>query len=234
VISHDRLDIDRIAFIGRTYDEYLRMFELDENRLRKGPVLDCASGPASFAAEANQAGFFVTACDVLYDLSSGQLLAKGIKDIEHVFDKFDGAEHLYTWKHYKDKEKIMTLRQKSLKIFTQDFESGCSQGLYVQAALPWLPFAGYSFSLVLSSHFLFLYGDRLGLEFHRSCLTELVRVSAEEVRIFPLQGLDAKPYPHMDALLLFLASQGICVEIVEVPFEFQKGSNKMMRLYRAS
>jgi hypothetical protein len=37
----DFLDIDRIAFLGRTYAEYLDMFGLDEKRLMQGPVLDC-------------------------------------------------------------------------------------------------------------------------------------------------------------------------------------------------
>lgn len=31
-----RIDLDRIAFIGRTYDEYVSMFDLDESLLKKG------------------------------------------------------------------------------------------------------------------------------------------------------------------------------------------------------
>ncbi len=36
------LNIDRIAFIGMTYHEYMRMFDIHETMLRQGCVLDCA------------------------------------------------------------------------------------------------------------------------------------------------------------------------------------------------
>lgn len=232
MINRDYLDIDRIAFIGRTYFEYMRMFDLDETVFQEGPVLDCAAGPSSFAAEACSAGFRVTACDSLYELPVEHLLAKGKKDIEHVFDKLDEVRHLYTWKYYRDKDEIISFRHASLDLFSQDFSDGFAEGRYVRAELPHLPFPDRTFSLVLASHFLFLYGDRLDFEFHQACLRELVRVSSGEVRIFPLQGLDAKPYPHMAALTALLNREGIKAEIAEVPFEFQRGSNKVMRLRR--
>lgn len=224
------MDLDRIAFIGRTYFEYMRMFGLDEIFCRKGPVLDCAGGPSSFTAEAYRSGFNVIACDVLYELPAEQLVSKGRKDIDHVFDKFDEVDHLYTWKYYKDKKEIIALRHKSLEAFSKDFETGSSKGRYIRAELPQLPFPDKTFSLVLCSHFLFLYNDRLDLEFHQACLKELARVSSCEVRIFPLQGLDAKPYPRMDEVLSFLKKERIITEIVDVPFEFQKGSNRMLVL----
>ncbi len=234
MVSKNSLDIDRIAFIGRTYFEYMRMFGLDESAFYNGPVLDCAAGPSSFAAEAHHAGFDVTACDLLYDRSAEQLIAKGEKDIEHVFDRLDEVRHLYTWTYYRDTEEIIALRRRSLAIFSDDFAAGPAERRYVPAQLPDLPFPDGSFSLVLCSHFLFLYGDRLDLDFHTSCLKELVRVSSGEVRIFPLQGLDARPYPHLDEVLSFLEAENIGVETVAVPFEFQKGSNRLMRLRRRS
>ncbi len=234
MLPKDSLDIDRIAFIGRTYFEYLRMFGLNETMFGQGPVLDCAAGPSSFAAEAHRAGFRVIACDLLYDLPVETLIAKGKADIEHVFDKLDEVRHLYTWQFYRDNDEIIALRHRALEVFSDDFASGLREGRYVQVRLPHLPFPDRSFTLVLSSHFLFLYGDRLDLGFHMACLKELVRVSSEEVRIFPLQGLDARPYPHMDEVLSFLEGENIDGEMVDVPFEFQKGSNRLMRLSRRS
>jgi hypothetical protein len=227
----DFLDIDRVAFIGRTFFEYKRMFALDEMVLRNGPVLDCAAGPSSFTAEAHGSGFQVTACDLLYRLPGQALTDKGKKDIEHVFDKLDEVRHLYTWAYYKNKEEIIGLRHKSLNSFSADFPGGLVEGRYVYADLPHLPFPDKAFPLVLSSHFLFLYGDRLSMDFHKACLKEMARVCSGEVRIFPLQGLDAKPYPHLGEVLAFLAEQDIGGEIVQVPFEFQKGSHKMMKLF---
>ncbi len=61
---------------------------------------------------------------------------------------------------------------------------------------------------------------------------ELIPVSYGEVRIFPLEGLDAKPYHYMDKVLSFLHSADIKAEIVKAPFEFQRGANQMMKLSR--
>ncbi|MFZ6006498.1 MAG: class I SAM-dependent methyltransferase [Nitrospirota bacterium] len=227
----DHLDIDRIAFFGRTYAEYMDMFGLDESLLRQGQILDCPAGASSFAAEAHQKGFNVTACDILYDLTADKLLEKGKKDIRHVFEKFDEVNHLYVWKYYKDKDEVMTLRNKALEIFADDFNSGFKKGRYKHSELPHLPFSDKRFSLVLSGNFLFLYGDRLDSDFHVACIKELIRVCSGEVRIFPLIGLDFKPYPYLDDILSSLDSNRIKVEIMEVPFEFQKGANKMIKLY---
>ena len=43
--------LDRIVFIGRTYDEYRRMFRLHERNLVGRKILDCPAGSCSFAAE---------------------------------------------------------------------------------------------------------------------------------------------------------------------------------------
>ncbi len=230
--QNDRLDIDRIAFIGRTYDEYLRMFDLSEAVLSKGHVLDCPAGASSFTAEARRLGFSVTAGDILYNLCTKNLFKKGQEDIRHVFESFDKVSHLYIWKYYKNKEEVIALRNKSLELFEEDFTEGIKRGYYVYARLPHLPFADESFALVLSSNYLFLYSDRLDIDFHMSCIRELMRVCSGEVRIFPLVGLNARPYPHLDEILFSLCSEDIEAVIVKVPFEFQKGADMMIKLHR--
>ena len=226
----DSLDIDRIAFFGRTYAEYMDMFGLDESDLKKDRIFDCPAGASSFAAEAHRLGFDVTACDILYNRSTDELIAKCKNDMQHVFEKFDEAEHLYVWDYYKNKDEVMTLRHKALKLFAKDFPAGFKEKRYVDAELPHLPFSDDSFSLVLSGNFLFLYGDRLDLDFHRACIKELIRVCSGEIRIFPLVGLDAKSYPYLKEILSFLDSEGIKAEIAKVQFEFQKGANQMLKI----
>ena len=206
------------------------MFGLDESVLRQGRVLDCPAGASSFAAEAHQLGFDVTACDILYNYSVNELIEKCKRDIQHVFEKFDEAEHLYVWKYYKSKDEVIALRRKALELFAEDFPAGFKEKRYVDAELPHLPFPDKRFSLVLSGNFLFLYGDRMDFEFHKACIKELIRVCSGEVRIFPLVGLDAKPYPYLKDILAFLDSNNIKAEIVKVPFEFQKGANQMMKI----
>ncbi|HMB50904.1 MAG TPA: hypothetical protein VKM69_09610, partial [Natronoarchaeum rubrum] len=98
----------------------------------------------------------------------------------------------------------------------------------VPATLPELPFADDAFSLTLSANFLFLYGDRLDYEFHLDALRELCRVTSEEIRIFPLAGLDTEPYDRLDDALDALRSEGRRVEIRNVPYEFQDGVSEML------
>ncbi len=226
------LNLDGVGFIGRTYAEYNEMFALTESHLRNECILDCPAGPSSFAAEAHKLNVRVTACDVLYGLSLERLIEKGRRDILHVFEKFDDVADLYTWKYYKSKGEVVGLRHKALAAFAEDYHAGTEDGRYIHAELPFLPFPDGAFSLVLSSHFLFLYGDRLSLRFHKECLKELARVASEEVRIFPLTGLDAKPYPRMDEVISFLRAEDIETEIVTTPFEFQRGANRMLRMRR--
>ena len=93
-----------------------------------------------------------------------------------------------------------------------------------------LPFERDAFSLVLSSHFLFLYGDRFDYEFHCEALRELARVAADEVRAYPLQGLDAEPYDRLATIVATLADEGYEPTREPVPFEFQRGSTEMLTL----
>jgi hypothetical protein len=206
------------------------MFGLDESRLKNGPVLDCPAGAASFAAEAHRFGINITACDILYDLTREELSDKGEADIALIYEKVAGASHLYRWEYYKDRDGLIAVRRKALETFLADFPDGLKQGRYVRAELPRLPFPDGMFETVISSHFLFLYGDRLDPDFHKACIMELVRVCSGEVVIFPLNGLDARPYPYVDDVLSFLTRRGIRTETVETSFEFQRGANKLLRL----
>jgi hypothetical protein len=208
------------------------MFALDVPVLDCGPILDCPAGPSSFTAEAHASGFDATACDILYDLPLDSLFEKCRKDISHVFEKFDEVSHLYAWKYYKDREDVVAHRNRALKLFKDDFPHGLAEGRYVRAELPRLPFADGKFSLVLSGHFLFLYGDRLDFDFHIACLKEFLRVSTGEVRVFPLLGLDSKPYRHLEDVISFFNSDGLRCGVVEVPLEFQIGGNRMLRISR--
>jgi len=117
-------------------------------------------------------------------------------------------------------------------LFAERFTEGFDKGYYVHARLPRLPFPDKSFALVLSGNFLFLYGDRLNMDFHISCIRELLRVSSAEVRIFPLVGLDARLYPHLHEMIPLLNSEDTKAVLVPVPFEFQRGANMMLKLYR--
>jgi ubiquinone/menaquinone biosynthesis C-methylase UbiE len=153
------------------------------------------------------------------------------QDINNVIEKVKKSSHLYNWNFYKSVEGLMEYRTLALKRFTSDYYNGISEERYINAALPVLPFEDKSFDLVLSGHFLFTYADKFDFNFHLSSILELFRVSRKEVRIYPLQqGMISQPYKQMTELLSCLKKLHIEYEIIPVQFEFQKGSNKMLRL----
>ena len=110
-----------------------------------------------------------------------------------------------------------------------------SEGRYVAASLPILPFVDRQFSLALVSHLLFLYSEQFDLGFHVAAFEELLRV-AHEVRVFPLLGLDRTWSPHVGPVRDHLERAGFEVEVVAVEYEFQRAAdhagNRMMRVRR--
>lgn len=70
----------RIVFIGRTFDEYMRMFALQPEELRGRSFPDCPAGACSFTADANRRGAEAVAADIAYSYSAEVLQAKGLAD----------------------------------------------------------------------------------------------------------------------------------------------------------
>jgi hypothetical protein len=90
-----------------------------------------------------------------------------------------------------------------------------------------------AFDLAICSHFLFLYSDILSFAFHQSAIAEMCRV-AREVRVFPLLNYNAEPSPYLDPLLKELSDAEYNTSIEVVPYEFQHGGNKMLRVQSAA
>jgi hypothetical protein len=233
-MDNDRLDIDRVVFVGRTLSEYKEFLDLDIDSLKGSKVLDCPSGPSSFVAEANRMGIKAVGCDSFYDLPLEQLVNKGLKDISHVMERLSEKIHLFKWDYYSSVEEVKESRTRALKLFEEDFQIGLKEARYVKASLPLLPFSDRSFESVLSAHFLFIYDDKLDYEFHLNSILELSRVCSREVRIYPLQSMNARIYPNMGKLINDLKQRGLDARIVEVGFEFLRGSNFMLQIKRAN
>jgi hypothetical protein len=130
---------------------------------------------------------------------------------------------------FRDPDHLGECRLAAMRRFLADFEKGKQEGRYVAASLPHLPFEDSRFDLALVSHLLFLYSDRLDLDFHRAAVAELLRV-ATEVRIFPLLTLARKPSAHIQPIQTHAAKMGWRAEIARVPYEFQRGGNEMLRI----
>ena len=56
---------------------------------------------------------------------------------------------------------------------------------------------------------------------------------AKEVRNFPLLTLDRKLSPHREPIRTHAAGRGWRAEIAIVPYEFQRGGNRMFRMSEA-
>lgn len=215
---------------GRSFDEYRLMFGLSERDLA-GRILGCGDGPASFNAEVTALGHAVISCDPIYAFSADEIRRRVEDSYETVISQVRTIREGFMWNYFRDPDHLGRARLAAMSRFLEDFEKGKAEGRYVTASLPSLPFENGQFDLALCSHLLFLYSDQLSLDFHRASIEELLRV-ASEVRIFPLLSLDRKPSPHVDPLVSYLSEKGWRTEVLPIPYEFQRGGNRMLRIGR--
>lgn len=221
-------EIDDVAFIGRTMDEYERIFDLDLSEWTGQSVLDCPGGACAFVPEANTGDVDAVGVDMLYDTPPERLREKCAADVDMAIEGFDGAEAEFVWSYYDDVADVRDHWSRAYQTFIADYEEHFGTSRYVAAELPDLPFEDDSFSLVLSAHLLFLYSEDLTHEFHEQSLLELARVAAEEVRVYPLAQFDGTEYGRLDELRKTLARAGYVTERRTVPFEFQQGATEML------
>jgi hypothetical protein len=180
---------------GRSLDEYRKMFALTPEDLR-GRILDCASGPASFNAEATGAGHQVISCDPLYRFSADAIRRRVEETADTLLANVREHTDRFLWRYVQSPERLREIRLSAMHCFLEDLPAGLERGRYRADALPHLRFADGAFDLALCSHLLFLYSDTLSLGFHLSAVEEMARV-ADEVRVFPLLGAYGAPSPHL-------------------------------------
>lgn len=224
--STDKFEVEEFAVIGRTFEEYRDMFDLDPVDVEGRSILDCPAGVASFVAEARSRGASAIGVDPVYGRDSDELARECRTDFRATADQIREKPGLFAWEYYGTVEKRIEFLKDAHERFLRDFSANPHR--YVPATLPDLPFADDAFSLTLSANFLFLYGDRFDYEFHLDALRELCRVTSDEIRVFPLAGLDTEPYDRLDDVLDALRGEDYGVEIRGVPYEFQEGVSEML------
>jgi len=191
------LRLDRVVLLGRTFEEYRRYFLLKPDELAGKDVLDVAGGVSSFCAEANALGINVTSFDPVYSLPPEKIMERSEPDLESVY-KAIGSVPTYRWGFYKNPEYMRELRKRASTIFLSDYKTHPER--YVAGELPRLPFADDEFNLTLVSYFLFAYQDRLGYEFHRESILDIMRVTKDEARIYPTVTFEAQPSEYIPML----------------------------------
>jgi hypothetical protein len=219
------LTLDQIVPWGRSLDEYIRMFDLSMDDQARN-ILDCGGGPASFNAEMTQRGASVTSCDPIYKFSKTEIGQRIQQTYPIILQGVQQNRDDYVWTELRSPEHLCKVRLNAMAVFLNDFELGLSQGRYVTAELPQLPFGDRQFDLALCSHLLFTYSTQLSEAFHLSAILELCRV-AFEVRIFPILAVSGEPSPYLSPVKASLTAAGYQVEQRTVPYEFQRGGNQM-------
>ncbi|WP_251028544.1 class I SAM-dependent methyltransferase [Bacillus sp. ISL-18] len=143
-------------------------------------------------------------------------------------EHMETAKTNYIWDYFNDIEGLRKHRLSALNDCAKDMKQSSQR--YVPVTLPSLPFKDGEFDVLLSALFLFMYADRLDYEFHTDTLDELLRVTKEEIRIFPLVDLEGKRYKHLEKIISYLDKKGCSVEEVKVPYEFQVNANSMLKI----
>lgn len=224
------LELSQIVFIGRTFEEYMKMFNLTVEDLTGKSILDCPGGACSFSSQARKLGADPVAVDIAYEYEIDELEVKGFQDIEHTMKQMEPVQGIYVWDQFGSIQGLKEERTRAITDCVADMRMFPDR--YVTSVLPDLPFADEQFDLTLSAHFLFTYADRLDVDFHVATVMELLRVTKREVRIFPTVDLSGERYKHMDELKLILEERGCTVSEEPTSYEFQRNAHTMLQIVK--
>jgi ubiquinone/menaquinone biosynthesis C-methylase UbiE len=221
-----------VAMTCRSYEEYVRMFDLNEAQLQGKHILDVAGGASSFTAEAGKKGMRTTAADPLYAYSAGAIGEHGIREIETSTAKLANLQERFIWDYYGDIDRHRAGREKSMQLFLKDYAAQDAASRYYAASLPNLPFEDDMFDLTLCSHFLFLYEEQFDYAFHLAAVNELLRVCRPggEVNIYPLVNFQYYQYPYLEQLVEDVSRGGAVAEFKPSYLPFLPNSTQLFQI----
>ena len=213
---------------GRSFDEYLGMFNLSEDDLARD-IVGVGDGPASFNSVMYQRGTPIVSVDPIYRYSEVELRQRIQETYDDVIAQAQQNRDKFVWTHISSVDELAEIRMQAMDEFCRDFENGKQHGRYIDASLPNLSFPDGHFDLVLSAHLLFFYSANRDLAFHLDAIEELLRIGTE-VRIFPIVDVNSNPSPFLSPVINELEKDGIACSVERVPYHFQKTGNEMLRL----
>ncbi|PSN20504.1 SAM-dependent methyltransferase [filamentous cyanobacterium CCP5] len=218
--------LDQVVPWGRSFQEYLQMFNLTAVELGSS-ILGCGDGPAAFNSELSRRGGQIVSVDPLYRFSRAEIAQRIQVTSAEVLEQTRQHQQDFVWQAIASPTMLEEVRMGAMAEFLADFEAGLAEGRYLDASLPELPFENGQFDLALCSHLLFLYGAQFDGNFHLAAIGEMLRV-ASEVRIFPVLELGNLPSRHLERVMAVLKDQRRQVYLETVGYEFQKGGNQML------
>lgn len=215
-----------VAVTCRSFDEYLRMFDLRRESL-SGSLLDIAGGASSFTADAVADGLDAYAVDPRYALGSEILIAEAAEEIGVSTAKMERLADTFDFSYYGSLANHRANRESSLMRFAAHYaDVGERNKRYAAGQLPQLPYEDDRFDTVFCSHFLFLYADQFDERFHREAVLEMMRVCRPggTIRIYPILSLKWEPYAHMEQLQQAIRAAGGTSGMFESKLPFIPGS----------
>lgn len=224
------LRLESVVLLGRTLEEYRRFFGLELDQLHGKRVLDVASGVSSFTAEANALGIQATACDPIYSLAADDIEPRCIHDLDLVTSRIAGTT-TYQWDFYGDPQRLRGFRERAYTGFLADYRQK-PPGRYVPGAFPSLPFETGSHDVSLVSYLLFAYQEHFDYDFHKRSILELMRVTREEARLYPMVTFEAVESTFIAQLAADPDLRHWVFEEVPTDFEFLISSNRYLRVRR--
>jgi hypothetical protein len=224
------MKLEQVVPFGRSLDEYVRMFNLTEKDLRRS-ILGVGDGPASFNAEGTRMGHQITSIDPLYVFNANQIRHRFEQVVDNIIEQIEQTPEDWVWTYHGSPNGLRKNRERVIRIFCEDYETGRAEGRYAVGALPKLNYQDGEYDLGLSSHLLFLYSDHFDQKFHFDSIREMLRV-CQEVRIFPLLTLMLQPSPYVGAIAEQLEQLGYHCEIQTTAYELQRGGNQMLKITR--
>ena len=205
---------------------------MDIDALRGKDILDIASGVSSFCAEANAKEINVTAFDPIYELTAEEIKNRCEPDLEFVTSEI-GKVKAYKWDFYKTPENMREYREKAYRLFLPDFTRAKGKR-YICGKLPRTPFREGQFDLTLVSYFLFVYEDQFDYEFHKQSLTEILRITSIEARIYPLVNFKAERSHFVERIKKEPEFSDWEFGEIQTDFEFLRNSNSFLRIRKKS
>ena len=222
------LNLERVALISRTYNEYKRMFDVTKESLEGKKILDVAAGVSNFCAIGNIMGLDITAVDPIYNLMADEIEVQAERDLELVINQLPLISPNYNWDFYEDIEGVRVSRVKAYQTFLKDYQNHPSK--YVSGDALKLPFKDKTFDTTIVSHLMFLYDNLFSAEDHLAMFRELIRVTHNEIIIFPTKSLSGENCMWVDLITKNHEFLDHTFRLEKSHFEFQKGNDMRLRV----
>ncbi len=99
------MKLEKVVPFGRTFDEYVKMFNLSPSDCQK-KILAIADGPASFNAEATQLGMTVTSIDPIYQFNGVQIEQRFNEVVDDIIEQVKATPQDWVWSYHQSPEDL--------------------------------------------------------------------------------------------------------------------------------